>query len=56
MPRYGINVESILADMENDPALGKYRFLPSSKKETIKTGLPANLRAKNINRKRKKRK
>ncbi len=62
MPRYGINVESILADIETDPALEKYRFLsscpqPSLKKEELfKTGLPANLRAKNLKRKNKKRK
>lgn len=57
MPRYGINVESVLADMETDPTLEKYFLQPSFKKEELfKTRLPANLRAKNLKRKIKKRK
>ncbi|MBU4256937.1 hypothetical protein KJ586_02475 [Patescibacteria group bacterium] len=60
MPRYGTNVEVILADMETDPELDKYRFQSSffhpQKEELFKTGLPANLRAKNLKRKNKKRK
>lgn len=57
MPKYGVNIDVILADMETDPALEKYFLQPSFKKEELfKTRLPANLRAKNLKRTTKKRK